>query len=1644
MRASSGGLHPPRGHLLLQMIVTGLLLVAWHMPNLRDRRPLWGQGDLALQQNVQHAPLQQRKHRLTTAPPLQPPTTMQDNKMASVKAAASHWSCAGKPWTMPGRKAVLFTDENLQKQKMAEAPEAGQARPAGFSGPLPMSPGDIFVTSCHDSSQVLDCYSGKIGAWPMLEATARRETGEKQGPLTGSPDLGFTVKVPWRARNLRAARFQHPQHRLRSAKRLRPHCAAWSAASRRPPPAAAASGATTSCTYAPPAHPKAHNLSLPTASMLRRCTQGCTHKAHNFDHHRMQTHPESTSVPSGPKSGGCRQPRPALRMLMLATVGARVSSAAAVTEDGPGLRPGKHHGTAQQGREPAKPTRHMKRAFNRACKRANQSIEAGTWYRNRWHTRAALDALRNQTPTDLGRPPRTAARRRQRATRPEFSFRILTWNAGGLSAALTQELMAWCDTREATDQYDCIVITETHWKQVDDYRSGQWLCVHSSGYVDGQEPDRYAGILCLLSSRSFAEPKVKEHVRGRLLQVTATHIRSQLPTCIIGLYQHVWRPHLSSAQNRALRGSLWQSLQSLITATPARHQLLVAGDFNSTLTKLHPHIGPAVPKPSSHSNLDNDLQTLIQECDLCALNTWHARPMHTFTSPSVKSQLDYVLLRTSTATHGAKLAKPLHQFPVGAYRQTNHHPVQAAIRMLPMAYRASTAQAGHKHHFAAAALQSAVTQHSASAQALLQAVEERLLALPQAQALSTEHDLVNTILLEETCRAFPPTPREDQRVSAQTEYRASARGTWQLHRQLQRSGMPSLRNIWSRWRTFAQFMRASTMLRRQSRDLKKQFLEDQMRQAELAARKGNHRDLFLIARRLGPKTAQNVSRLQGPDGQVLDSKAEMAAIIKHSSEAFASTPDTTSLQPLEGAFTFTATDLQAELATLNIRKAVPRHIAPNAVWRLCAHSISARLGPCFEHHFRPMSTDVLEGDMQDAHICWLNKPSKPPTSMSAKRPIGLMPPCAKSLAGAVARRILDHLQPVLDHMPQFAYCAGRGVNDAILRVHSYFNEIESLQKGQIKNRFKQHQNVRQLDCHGGACLSLDLSSAFDSVSRDLLIQSLLDHQVPPDLINIVQQLHRNAKYIFSTTSSRGQVTTSNGIKQGCRAAPTLWISSTLSILEHLAHRRSLTWIQNMLTLFADDFCGHWTITNLQDWTATISDLTLLMETLETYKLQVNLQKTALLVNLKGRMAKKILRQHVRYKAGETFLVLVVHGQECLLKIKESHTYLGTIISYRDRISAAQARYQQLRKILNGRGPLSIKYRLRLWQACIPPSITYSLEATGCTCKGLQRIKVVATRHLRAILREPAHLHHVSTSDIWERARLPTPEQSILARMTKLRSQRSPDYHPCGPDLVVNDRVAAQLSAQIAHLQEAIRQLAQQGLSVPEEAQPSPNPGFACAHCDLVLPAHARLIHSAIKHAEAPAPTDPRLKPQFHAPDHSVNGLPTCKLCHRNFTKWQQLKLHIENGSCIGLGGDSMKLSPPAEDNQAMRNPVTEAQAVTATARAYEGPESQEQAAQNAIPIITDPSFLSKLNAWDQHLNCRHTRARLQSRCVVCGMWIADGKHLKQHYNKVHHHDFPNALEQVSSPGAVAADTVAPRWGHPADMSSSVLSCTSSA
>ena len=201
------------------------------------------------------------------------------------------------------------------------------------------------------------------------------------------------------------------------------------------------------------------------------------------------------------------------------------------------------------------------------------------------------------------------------------------WNTGGLSSGM---LLAWCDTQSS---HDAIILIETHWRATPDYISGKWHCIHTSGYSDSEQPDRYPGILCMLSSKTFATPSVREIVPGRLLQVQAPHLQSQRAVALLGVYLHVQRTHLGAQKNKQVGGHIWHQLQQQLTATPARHVLLAAGDFNSTLHHEHPHVGPATPSRESHSSFDPSFQALLRDNRLTAANTWHARPSHTFEAP---------------------------------------------------------------------------------------------------------------------------------------------------------------------------------------------------------------------------------------------------------------------------------------------------------------------------------------------------------------------------------------------------------------------------------------------------------------------------------------------------------------------------------------------------------------------------------------------------------------------------------------------------------------------------------------------------------------------------------------------------------------------------------------------------------------------------------------------------------------------------------------------------------------------------------------------------------------------------------------------------------------------------------------------------
>ncbi|OLQ10177.1 RNA-directed DNA polymerase from mobile element jockey [Symbiodinium microadriaticum] len=1047
-------------------------------------------------------------------------------------------------------------------------------------------------------------------------------------------------------------------------------------------------------------------------------------------------------------------------------------------------------------------------------------------------------------------------------------------------------------------------------------------------------------------------PKVTEASSSR--QSPDGHGRSAGLLCL--LHRHTFQE---------LRDAIWHSLDQTVQRVPARHSLLICGDFNSTLGPHSPIAGPSATRCAD--NHDAEL-TAVMRRQALTTNTWHCRNSTTYFAPSGASQIDFILMRQLAATHRAKHTHPLTSFPVGATRLTGHHPLQAQLPIQPFYHQRPSAAQTSAHN--STALQQAVRHASPEAQELRSSVAARLREVDVSNLLSA-HAHVNRILLEETRRLFPPASRPDHRISAQPGYRTLARSVWAIYRRLKHQGVCTFRNIFAKWRLAAQFARASHQLRQQSKVFKKQYYELQVDEAEAAAARGDQRCLHLIVRKLSPKTRHIASRLRGPDGALLSKEAELQSIVQHSKTTFAVHSDDTPLLPLAADYPVESAAISAELQKLGLAKAVPKHVAPSATWKLCASSLGEVLSSALSQHFKQGHSARLEADWKDSYVVWIPKPNKPPVNVASLRPIGLTSPASKALAGSLRTPLLDHLQSRLKVLPQFAYAQQRGTADAVAKAHQHFHEVDGLLQRTKANRFQQQAGLRHRKCAGGLSLSLDLSRAFDGVTRSHIYQAMQAQGVPPDVITIVQQLHKDAQYKFQVSDIKGSTVSTNGIKQGCVIAPYLWNYFTLAFLAILESHRDLDWLQRVLSLFADDVWGAWLITSKSDLETALADVSLILSTLENLNMTINYSKTAILLKLAGKDASRIRRAHTFMKAGQLHLKLTVNDRECSIPIKEQHEYLGTIVTYSNRlernmthrIKACQLRYQGLRKLLNGSHHLSTQHRIRLWRACVCTSVLYSQHIVGVTWHTLQRLTTLLTRHLRAIMRIPAHLTHISNHAVWTRAQLPMPgwqlQHSLHMHQQKLLAKQATQ-----PDITTTPKALEFLRQQVLSLETILLKAAQHLVD-----EPSTLPLVTCPKCDQAFTTeNAMRIHCSLQHKHLPQ-VQTKIATTFDPAVHSQAGMPECRLCRRQFFRWTHLKQHIESSACQMLGGASHVRSPmPDAIPAAIKEPPTASHPI------FEGENSMH------LPLVQRRAFLENHQNTEKWLAVPAVRQELM-RCT---------------------------------------------------------------
>ena len=286
-------------------------------------------------------------------------------------------------------------------------------------------------------------------------------------------------------------------------------------------------------------------------------------------------------------------------------------------------------------------------------------------------------------------------------------------------------------------------------------------------------------------------------------------------------------------------------------------------------------------------------------------------------------------------------------------------------------------------------------------------------------------------------------------------------------------------------------------------------------------------------------------------------------------------------------------------------------------------------------------------------------------------------------------------------------------------------------------------------------------------------------------------------------------------------------------------------------------------------------------------MQVNPEKSKVVVALRGSAAARWLRKHSQRTPEGTFLDLGTPHQPLRIQQVSQIVYLGVVASYsgfemqtfKHRQKAAAQNRQRLLKLLHSR-LLSQNQRVRLYRACVVSSLLYGLHAVGLTIPVQRLLEATDARALRALVRSPAHLYHETTNSIRVGLHVPSPSE-MLQKLLRKRCLIETDH-----GLIAWFRV--QLEA-LTGSREAVNSTPEVSLS------PSGTPGVACPVCGIVCINRQHMLSRFARRHKTEYQEDQSHRqrtPQWYM-QHAVNGMPQCRHCLKKFVRFEGFKKHLK-------------------------------------------------------------------------------------------------------------------------------------------------------
>ena len=446
-------------------------------------------------------------------------------------------------------------------------------------------------------------------------------------------------------------------------------------------------------------------------------------------------------------------------------------------------------------------------------------------------------------------------------------------------------------------------------------------------------------------------------------------------------------------------------------------------------------------------------------------------------------------------------------------------------------------------------------------------------------------------------------------------------------------------------------------------------------------------------RSIAPKTRKIAVQLRDSQGCLQDASTQAEQLHRHYQRVYTTPePHTLPSPPARIHMQVEIEEVYQALLRLPVHKATPAGKASTSIWRSCADILAPLLAQytCAAHQVPQLWRDA-----------WLTLVPKIPRPLEPKnlRPIGLTEAGGRAMARILQERLRPHINRYLHSIPQFAYLAKRSTSHAILRVQSHCRQVQDLCSTPARKIMDAFEAKPKHCCNqGGLQLSLDLTSAFDVLSWQLISLSMKAAKLPEALQNWVSSWYTEVRYFVKHLGWEKCVHASQGVRQGCLLAPLLWSLCAGYLLVSLQQVVSPEWVAQSITGYADDFHASDRVKSYQDLENAEYRFGSLLDVLADANMCINQKKSAILLRVRGSFAQRWLRHHqLKRDTGPHLRIRTPKGRQYEFPLKEHHVYLGVKISYYSsakhtvahRIQAANHAWQRLRRILCSRTQLDV-------------------------------------------------------------------------------------------------------------------------------------------------------------------------------------------------------------------------------------------------------------------------------------------------------------------------------------------------------------------